>query len=367
MTFGIIFYNYVYADRYTCLEKRQQAELGFGHVFGLWRLGRHPCQPGGFRMALRRFGASWAAAKQAQHKDRHARIGDPGAGDSNKPRFPHCPSSNADRPHDKDEDIMLPRVNMVRTDETDYLLFSTQDAISRTIHSNGYWAKLLIDIGWTFCSGLEAPLVLDIGANLGAYSIPLAQKLAPSGGVVYAYEPQRIIYYQLCGNIFLNRMDNIHAFNCAVGSAPEKVDIPDLDYKDTQNIGGFTLSEIGKLNNLQIKPVGGNNKVDLITLDEAELPKCPSLIKIDVEGFELEVIKGAKNLIAKSAFPPILLEAWTEDWFAEQRKALLDQLQDYGYGYFLIGDEVIAQHPAHPRQFTFSVDSNSALQMIRTK
>ena len=58
----------------------------------------------------------------------------------------------------------------------------------------------------------HAPLVLDIGANLGAYAIPVAKKIASARGVVYAYEPQRIVYYQLCGNIFLNSLDNVHAF-----------------------------------------------------------------------------------------------------------------------------------------------------------
>jgi len=256
---------------------------------------------------------------------------------------------------------------MVRTDETDYLLFSTQDAISRTIHSNGYWAKLLIDIGLTFCAGIEKPLVLDIGANLGAYSIPLAQKIASAGGIVYAYEPQRIIYYQLCGNIFLNRLDNINAFNCAVGSAADKIDIPDLNYKDTQNIGGFTMSEAGKLNNIQIQAIGGSNIIDLIALDDIEFPKSPNLIKIDVEGFELEVLKGAKNLLAKSLFPPLLLEAWTEEWFADQRQTLLNKLKEYGYGYYEIGDELVAQHPAYPRQFTFGVNPNGSIHMNRVK
>lgn len=265
------------------------------------------------------------------------------------------------------ENMMLPRVNMVRTDETDYLLFSTQDAISRTIHAQGYWAKILIDIGLTFCSNIEKPLVLDIGANLGAYAIPLAQKIASAGGSVYAYEPQRVIYYQLCGNIFLNRLDNIYAFNCAVGSEANKIDIPDLNYIDTQNIGGFTLNEAGKLNNPQIQSIGGSNLVDLITLDELRLPKAPNLIKIDVEGFELEVLKGAKNLLTKSGFPPMLLEAWTDDWFAAQRRALLDQLKDYGYDYFTLGDELIAQHPAHPRQFILGRNPDGSLHMNRVK
>jgi len=259
---------------------------------------------------------------------------------------------------------MLPRVNMVRTDETDYLLFSTQDAITRTIHANGYWAKLLIDISYTFCFDIEKPFILDIGANLGAYAVPLAQKIAPIGGVIHCFEPQRIIFYQLCGNIFLNRLDNIHAFNCAVGSATDQIDIPNFDYKGAENIGAFSLRS-SDLRHSSLSSLSGSNKVDMITLDELDLPQMPCLIKIDVEGFELEVVKGARNLLAKSSYPPILLEAWSDEWFAEQRKALLDMLQELGYSWFAMGEEIIAQHPAHPRQFGFSWNPDSSLHMVR--
>ena len=68
---------------------------------------------------------------------------------------------------------MLPRVNLLRTDETDYLMFSTDDSISQTIYRSGHWAKLILDMSATFLSGIEAPLVIDVGANLGAYAVPL--------------------------------------------------------------------------------------------------------------------------------------------------------------------------------------------------
>src|SRR4029077_11690267 len=100
--------------------------------------------------------------------------------------------------------MMLPRVNLIRTDDTDYLMFSTGDAISATVYKNGFWAKLITDISLTFCGDIDAPFVLDIGANLGSYALPIAQKIAAMHGTVFAYEPQRIVFYQLCGNVFLN-------------------------------------------------------------------------------------------------------------------------------------------------------------------
>ncbi len=48
-----------------------------------------------------------------------------------------------------------------------------------------------------------------------------------------------------------------------------------------------------------------------------------SLLKIDVEGMELNVLKGAEILLRASSYPPIMVEAWDVEWFKEQRSELL--------------------------------------------
>ena len=260
---------------------------------------------------------------------------------------------------------MLPRVNLIRTDDTDYLLFSTNDAITKTIEANGFWAPLLIEIAAAFCSGIENAMVIDVGANLGAFSVPLAQKLEATGGLVFAYEPQRIIFYQLCGNIFLNRLENVHAFNAAIGSATGHVDIPNLQYENCLNIGGFTMSDLAKTV-FQVEKKEGSNVTDMLCLDEIVVPRAPNLIKIDVEGFELDVLKGARELIARSSFPPMLLEASTQ-FHVEQRGRVLNWLETEGYLCYFIHDEIIAQHPEHPRQFQFLINEGGGLHMTRVK
>ena len=84
---------------------------------------------------------------------------------------------------------MLPRVNLVRADSADFLLFSTDDAVSRTIYSTGSWASPLLTISNLFYKGEDAPLILDVGANLGSYAIPVAKEIAAAGGQVYCYVP----------------------------------------------------------------------------------------------------------------------------------------------------------------------------------
>jgi FkbM family methyltransferase len=170
---------------------------------------------------------------------------------------------------------MLPRVNLIRTDETDYLMFSTSDIISITVYLSGEWAKTILDVSLMFCSDVPRPFTLDIGANLGAYAVPLAQKLADAGGTVFAYEPQRLVFYQLCGNVFLNRLENLHPFHLALGDREGTIDLPNIDYGKSSNIGGFGFSDCQ--NRQQSIALGeGSSLVNITRLDNVAFPGRPA-------------------------------------------------------------------------------------------
>lgn len=264
---------------------------------------------------------------------------------------------------------MLPRVNLVRGNSADYLLFSTGDAISRTIYARGGWAEPLITISRMFYEGGSAPFVLDIGANLGAYAIAVAQDLQALGGVVYAYEAQRLVYYQLCGNLILNRLDNVHAFHMAIGDEDGAIEIPRIDYASSENIGGFSLDQAirDKVSAVAIDPAQRAERVAMARLDSIAFPKPADLIKIDVEGFELRVLEGGVGFLEAGGFPPLILEAWRDEWFRERRAELMAFLARLGYTCFEVLDEVVAQHPQHPRHVDFVVQDDGGLQLVRTR
>jgi FkbM family methyltransferase len=260
---------------------------------------------------------------------------------------------------------MLPRVNLVRTDRTDYLLFSTDEVISKAIFDNGEWEPVNLLLANILCEGIEAPLVIDVGANLGAFSVPLAQKLGLRSGLVYSFEPQRVVFYQLCANIFLNRLDNCIAYNMGVGDAAGALDLPDNNY-DSSNLGAYSLvPEYQDLMNLKkAAPTALKHSVPMVTLDGFKFPRKVDFLKIDVEGMELEVLKGARQLLQGSHYPPIMLEAWGFSWFKEQREALIAYLNDMGYQLFFINSsDAIAQHAKSPRYVNFVVDpANNTLR-----
>lgn len=265
---------------------------------------------------------------------------------------------------------MLPRINLIDCKEARYMLFNTSDAISNVLYKSGQWEEYLLAISRVIIDGNEAPIVFDIGANLGAYSIPLAKSIQSRGGMVYGYEPQRIIYYQLCGNIILNRLDNYEALNFAIGEEVGFIDIPSIDYENNHNIGAFSLSNDFR-KGLDVEKYCNYNKsisTRMITLDSVQLSKAPALIKIDVEGYELNVLKGGTNFLEQHHYPPLMFEAWNAPWFTESKIELLSFCERIGYDIsFNIGDEYIAQHPSNAVRIDFNKASDGSITMVRSR
>jgi FkbM family methyltransferase len=264
---------------------------------------------------------------------------------------------------------MLPRVSQIKCEEADYLLFSAGDLISNVLFHTGQWEPHLQAVSAMFYGSVQAPLVLDVGANIGAYSIPIAKKIQGIGGTVFAFEPQRIVYYQLCGNAVINGLENYFAFQQAVGEQEGMVEIPEIDYHRNANIGAFSLNdEYRKFHDIEASMKGATRPVPMVRLDSLKLERPVSLLKIDVEGHEEHVIRGATGLLEQSRFPPILFEAWEFDWYAKRKKQLFDCIEALGYRITPISPtDFIAQHDAYPVQADFDVRSDGAINMVRTR
>jgi len=265
---------------------------------------------------------------------------------------------------------MLPLVNIINCKEANYLLFNTNDLISRTLYNSGQWQEYLIVISKFFVKGVDKPLIIDIGANLGAYSIPLAKSIQAVEGTVIGFEPQRTIYYQLCGNLILNRLDNYVAYNSAVGEKNCMIEMPVLSYEKHHNIGAFSLEREFRIAKgiEQYTSYEKFTSAQMITLDSLQTPKSPSLIKIDVEGYELNVLKGGVKFLEEHSYPPLLFEAWSAAWFAEHKKDLFKFIAELGYTISLtIGEEYVAQHPKHPVNVEFQKHDDGRVNMVRTR
>jgi FkbM family methyltransferase len=160
--------------------------------------------------------------------------------------------------------------------------------------------------------------VLDIGANIGALTIPFAHLVGPTGCVV-AFEPQRLCYQTLCANVALNSLTNVLAFQYALGFEGDSIRVPLTDPYQRNNFGGLALS-----------PTENGEIVTLVKLDEINAPKA-GLVKIDVEGMEPEVLKGGRGYITEHK-PVLYLEADRAERKAELM-GLLDELEYTAYAH----------------------------------
>ena len=152
---------------------------------------------------------------------------------------------------------------------------------------------------------MEGDVVFDIGANIGAFTVPLAKKVGKFGEV-YAFEPQKLIYDILQDNVNKNNLNNTRVFNVGVGEKEEELELNDIDYSKVGNFGGvsFKYKSSSFTKNIKDKKY----KVKVTNLDKLmEIKKC-NFIKMDVELMELDILKGGRNFLKK--FRPIL---WIEN------------------------------------------------------
>jgi FkbM family methyltransferase len=154
--------------------------------------------------------------------------------------------------------------------------------------------------------------VLDVGANIGALTLSLAQIVGPNGTVV-AIEPQRAIYQLLCANLALNEVDNVHPIHAAAGQAAGRSFVTVSDYSKLGNFGGTELTD------------KGGESVVVLSIDSLQLPAC-QFIKIDVEGQEQAAIAGAAATIAR--FRPVL---YVENDRRHQSPDLIRQIHNLDY------------------------------------
>ena len=252
---------------------------------------------------------------------------------------------------------LLPRVDLIRSDENSWLLMQNRDHISDFIRQNGFWGHTEATIAKVFLANRLDSNTLDVGANVGGFTLPIAKFVSSLNGRVFSFEPQRIVFQQLCANVFLNSLDNVYTHNVALGDENCDIKIPELNYWESQNIGGFSVdrdirkhieNEALMGENLPNKESAIHYTVKQQTLDSYRLEFTVNLIKVDVEGFELEFFVGAQETIRRNNFPPIIFELWTgKSWYEQKAAKTKRVLMDFGYNFWEFGREVLAQHPDH--------------------
>jgi FkbM family methyltransferase len=152
----------------------------------------------------------------------------------------------------------------------------------------------------------EGMTVFDIGAHIGIFSLGVAKRIGPIGKV-YAFEPCPETAGILERHVIFNQWQDRVSVVRAVTS--------DLNETVSFYVNGISMSASMGRENVEVlsadRPADGAHRIDVesVTLDRfcAERNVRPDLFKIDVEGAELRVLRGAKTLLL-TARPSILCE-----------------------------------------------------------
>jgi FkbM family methyltransferase len=152
-------------------------------------------------------------------------------------------------------------------------------------------------------------VVADIGANFGAHTLVFAKRASK----VYAVEPQRMVYYALCGTLALNLAFNVTPVNAAIGAIEGFVGEIDLDFDHYNNSGGIAIEKID--------PKMVTYEVPLVRFTTP----C-HFMKIDVEGMEEQVLRGSEEMI-RQCMPFLYVENDRKD----KADSLIDYILHLGY------------------------------------
>ena len=186
----------------------------------------------------------------------------------------------------------------------------------------GRYERDLVD--WARELAPRSKQFVDCGAHMGSWSLVMAAHFRE----VHAFEPQRLIFQQLCGNAALNGLKNVFAYNTGLDAKPGQLTLQRPGVDRGSSSARELVVERFEADGISTSP----EVIPVTTLDSYfETLNDVGLIKIDVEGLELRVVQGATAVLKRNDLPTMLIECWSNDWYQKDKIALLQFLDDLGY------------------------------------
>lgn len=160
-------------------------------------------------------------------------------------------------------------------------------------------------------------LFIDVGANVGSYTILACSVIGASG---YAFEPVPGTYRRLLENIRLNRLENsVKCLNIAIGHEQGII-----KFTSDMNPANHVLADGEKHDNVI--------SVEITTLDAILKYESPALMKIDVEGYETSVLEGASETLKKQTLHSVIMELnGSGKRYNYDESRILEMMLNYGF------------------------------------
>lgn len=242
-----------------------------------------------------------------------------------------------------------PNLSFVETKQGRFLISNPLETIQRALITGGAFEPLSIEIAQAIIESRPGT-VIDVGANIGTFTVPVASAFPEC--TVLSIEPQRMVFMNLCANILENRLLNVEPLNVAISDsqAQSKISVPLFDPFGERYTGSVSLDKTVQLRRSLIHGIEEPSlratqysKVSETRLDDIAQDYDVVFIKIDVEGMEEAVLKGASELINRCR-PTLFFEAWTLPEFDDHRHSLITFARGLGYRLYQVGEDCLGVH-----------------------
>lgn len=188
-----------------------------------------------------------------------------------------------------------------------------------------------------YLQNIKNPFIIDVGAHVGDYSKFILENFRTAK--IIAFEPHPNTYKKLQLNLIDVNLENFQSYNIAIGK--EETTMYLYDHEQYDGSQHATLYEEVITNIHKSKAIA--TKVKVTTLDNIIDLQIPiiHLLKIDTEGHELEVLKGAEELLQKHKVLSILFEFNSMNTISKTMfKDFYNYLKDYDFFRILPGGEI---------------------------
>ena len=206
-------------------------------------------------------------------------------------------------------------IDLVKAKHGSFLVPKVDEFIGQSLKLNKEWEEKTLDI----CKQIlkSDSIVVEVGSHIGSHTVPISRMCER----VFAFEMQRLIFQLLNANLMLNGRLNVHTHSNPVSNESSTIKLAEMNWGASEENKLNTGN--GKFANLK-HDKGYPTKI--VTLDE-ELGhlKQISLLKLDAEGEEVNILKGSKEIIKK--FKPHILTEFGERNIADLRNLLKDDYE----------------------------------------
>jgi FkbM family methyltransferase len=141
--------------------------------------------------------------------------------------------------------------------------------------------------------------VVDAGANIGLHTLFFAKRVGPEGRV-YAFEPGQSAFGRLQSHVERNQLANVRCFHCALGASEGVVALAENCQDNSRSFVVESSSKVIDTKNIALRPLDQ-------VLKEESVGRA-DFLKIDVEGFEPQVLEGASNYLRQQSIRVLQLE-----------------------------------------------------------